>query len=125
MQRYEFSVGEPWDFEGPDGQNRVVVDACGTVPGPDHKNWAPEYLLLSVTSPFEFEGERVEQLIAAPRYTGDTLQAIATNGGTVGVSRLRPGKKLAPGEAFSRDDVDYIIIGSLWLEGCFPVRSSS
>jgi hypothetical protein len=113
MQRYELSVGEPWDFEGPDGQNRVIVDSLGTVTGPDLENWQSNYLLLRVATPFQFKGERVEQLIAAPRYEGDSLQAIQSNGGTVGVARVRPGSSLTPGEPFSQDDVHYVIIGSL------------
>ncbi len=113
MQRYELFVGEPWDFEGPDGQNRVIVDSLGIVAGPNLENWQGNYLLLRVATPFEFKGERIEQLIAAPRYEGDSLQSIQSNGGTVGVARVRPGSSLTPGEPFSQDDVHYAIIGRL------------
>ena len=109
----ELSVGEPWDFSSPDGPNRVVVGIEGIVEGPNLENWQGKYLKLSVKSPFDWNGELVKEMIAAPRYTGVTISDIERNGGTVGVSRVRPNKTLTIAQEFSPEDVEYIIIGSL------------
>jgi len=107
------SVGEPWDFVGPDGDNRASLVLVGQVHGPNLPNWEPSYLLLSVVRPFILDGERVEQVVAAPRYSGDSLEHISQSGGTVGVARVRPGTALAHGHSFGAEDVRYCIIGSL------------
>jgi hypothetical protein len=109
----ELSVDEPGDFSSPDGPNRVVVEVEGIVEGPDLENWRGECLKLSVKSPFDWNGELVKEMIAAPRYTGVTISGIERNGGTVGVSRVRPNRKVTIAQTFSPEDVEYIIIGSL------------
>ena len=113
MQRFEISVGEPWDFEGPDGPNRIVVDFAGIVNGPSLPNWQTRYLLLKVVVPFTHADELVSFLVAAPRYDGDTLESIIAKGGTVGVSRVRPTVQLSPDAKLSPAEVEYIIIGGL------------
>jgi hypothetical protein len=112
-RRAAISVGEPWDFEGNDGPNRLVVDHVGEVPGPGLRNWASRYLLLRVVSPFDYRSERVEWLIASPRYKGVTIDMLAENGGTAGISRLRPGVRLAEDKPFETDDVEYFMIGGI------------
>ena len=111
--RLELSVGEPWDFTGPDGANRVLVTLVGFVPGPDAPNWKKEYALLKVARPFEWEGEGVELLLAGSRHRGREIRNVVQIGGSVGVSRLRSGVVLSPGERFQAGDVEYIIIGDL------------
>ena len=80
MQRYEISVSEPWNSEGPDGPNRIVADGLGIVTAPDEPNWRGPYLLLQVVSPFEYHGEQVQCLTAAPRYKGDTIEMLVSVG---------------------------------------------
>jgi len=109
----ELSIGEPWDFQGPDGANRVLVTFEGLVHGPDVPNWQSEYALLKVERPFTWRDERVELLLAGNRYAGCNIRDVIRGGGTVGVSRLRTGIVLKPGERFKSEDVEYIIIGSL------------
>lgn len=113
MQRFTLSVGEPWNFEGSDGPNRVVVDLVGFVGGPSLPNWQDRYLLLTVLAPFTHKGEPVNLLVASPRYEGDTLEKIIANGGTIGASRVRPAATLVPGSTLDPDGVEYIIIGDL------------
>jgi hypothetical protein len=120
MQRFQLSVGEPWNFEGPDGPNRVVVDLVGFVGGPSLPNWQDRYLLLKVVAPFTHKGERVALLVASPRYEGDTLEGIVASGGTVGVSRVRPNAQLQPGSNLDPKGVEYIIIG-----GLLPLREET
>jgi hypothetical protein len=113
MRRFELSVGEPWDFNGPDGQNRIEVGFVGLVEGPDKPNWQGQYALLEVLRPFTWGGESVERLLGAPRYRDDALEGIVRSGGTVGVSRVRAGVRLDSPGPFKVEDVEYIIIGSL------------
>ena len=113
MPRFELIVGEPWDFENPDGRNRICLDLIGKVEGPDEKNWTDSYLLFAVLTPFEYKGEIVAQVIAAPRYVGTSLVKVRFVGGTVGVARVRPGISFNEGHKFAPSDIEYIIIGEL------------
>ncbi|PKN25735.1 MAG: hypothetical protein CVU65_07840 [Deltaproteobacteria bacterium HGW-Deltaproteobacteria-22] len=110
---YILSVGEPWNFEGPDGHNRIRVKLAGVVSGPGKPNWDSRYLLLSVVNPFEMNGDMVEQLVASPRYEGDTLELLKEVGGTVGCASVRPGIILSPDDSFQADAVAYCIIGGI------------
>lgn len=112
-RRAAISVGEPWDFEASDGPNRLVVEYTGIVPGPTALNWAPRYLLLRVVNAFDYDAERVEWLVASPRYEGVTLEMLAEEGGTAGFARLRPSAKLVEGKPFGPQEVDYFMIGDL------------
>lgn len=118
--RYRLSVGEPWDFAGPDGTNQAWVVLLGEVEGPKLSNWQSSYLLLQVEHPFELGGERVTQLVAAPRYEGDSVDQVARAGGTVGVARVCRGNQLSPGSQFQAEQVAYCIIGSLQPDAGIP-----
>ncbi len=113
MPRYQISVGEPWDFEGPDGANRVVVEGIGVAPGPNAPNWQPTYLLLRVEQPFMYRGESVQFLVASPRNEGVTLESLGRYGGNAGIARVRPNIHIAAGVPFGKDDVEYFMIGTL------------
>ena len=110
---YEISVGEPWDLEGPDGSNRILAKAEGIVTGPDRENWEGEYLLLRVKTPFKMNGKLVTLLVAAPRYVGDTLSDMITEGCTAGIARICEGQDLRDGDTFEAKQVEYCIIGSV------------
>ena len=90
-----------------------LADGLGIVNGPDEPNWQARYLLLQVVSPFEHHGEQVQFLTAQPRYQGETIAMLVFVGCTAGISRVRPGSKLVPGQSFRTTDVEYIIIGSV------------
>lgn len=113
MPHYEISVGEPWDFEGPDGPNRVVVESVRVVSGPNEANWQPSYLLLRVERPFTYRGETVCFLVACPRYEGMTLESLERDGGTAGIARVRPNVKITARVPFGRNDVEYFMIGTI------------
>lgn len=113
VARFRLMVGEPWDFAGPDGENRVDVTVAGVVEGPEKPNWQKTHLLLTVLSPFSFHGEFVKQMVAAPRYVGSTARGISWLGGHVGVCRVKADVTLRPGERFQSSQVEYIIIGNM------------
>lgn len=113
MQIYELWIGDPWDFEGPDGQNRILAEGVGVVRGPNLPNWQKEDFLLRVINPFEVDGEKVEQLLASPRHTGFTIEDIKGKGCHVGIGRVRGPRHLVPGDQYERDDVKYWAIGSI------------
>jgi hypothetical protein len=110
---YEISVGEPWNFEGPDGPNRILAKAEGIVTGPKRPTWQGQYLLLRVKTPFKMNGKRVTQLVAAPRYVGDTLSKMILEGGSVGIARICESQNLRAGDKFEVEQVHYCIIGSV------------
>ena len=113
MPRFELIVGEPWNFKGPDGENRIFLDLIGKVEGPDEKNWTDNYLLFKVSTPFKHKGEIVAQVIAAPRYEGTSLGWLRFVGGTVGAARVLPDVSFKEGQKFAPSDIEYIIIGEL------------
>jgi hypothetical protein len=113
VPRYEISVGEPWDFEGPDGPNRVVVEGAGFVTGPEEPNWSPAYLLLRVVQPFTHQGEQVRLLVACPRYEGVTLESLGRDGGTAGLARVRAGVAVVEGSRLGKNDIEYFMIGTI------------
>jgi hypothetical protein len=119
VPRYDLIVGEPWDFSGPDGENRVELAYLGRVEGSSEKNWDSEYLLFQVLHPFEFSGNSVQQIVAAPRYVGDSLSKIRVFGGIVAVARVIDSTGLQARNKFGPSEVEYIIIGKLkrrWLK---------
>ncbi len=106
-------VGEPWDFEGPDGPNRIHVILNAEVAGPAVENWSASYLLFEVRAPFTFEGRLYTHLLAAPRYASDTLEAIREDGGVVGVAGLHVDPSVLEQRPLSTDDATYIVVASL------------
>jgi hypothetical protein len=117
-RRAEISVGEPWDFEGNDGPNRLLVDHEGWVEGPQEENRQSRFLLLRVVHPFEHRSERVEYVIASPRHLDVTPEMLAERGGHAGFVRVRPGVRLLDGDPFNGLDVDHFLIGGLaWMSG--------
>ena len=113
MRQFALSVSEPWDFKGPDGPNRVLVELVGVVGGPKNQDRDSRFLLLRATSPFEIDGEQVKLVVASPRYSGDTLDSVSSVGGTVGVARVLPHATVIPGGFIETTDVQCCIIGSL------------
>jgi hypothetical protein len=109
---YEISVGEPWDFEGPDGSNRILAKAEGIVTGKDRPAWQGGYLLMRVKTPFKMNGKLVTLLVAAPRYVGDTLSDVISGGCPAGIAKVCEGQDLRAGDKFEASQVEHCIIGS-------------
>jgi hypothetical protein len=117
MKRFELLVGEPWDFKGPDGPNRVLADLVGIVSSSSASGEETRYILLAVVSPFEYQGEFVQQILAAPRYVGHIVDEIVQQGGIVNVARLRTGAILQPDQPLVMSDALFILSGSLTPQG--------
>lgn len=79
----------------------------------DKENRETESLLLQVLHPFVMEGQKVEFLVCAERYSGDIISHIASIGGTVGVCRVREGIKVQKEQKILLHDLRYCIIGYL------------
>lgn len=114
MTYWEISVGEPWNFDGPDGQGRVLVEPSGFVRVAHDPVEGRKALLLRVQHPFTWEQESVEYLVAIPRYTGDTADILAERGGTVMASRVRAGVSTDL-TVFEPEQLHYFMIGGLQL----------
>ena len=110
---YELIVGEPWDFEGPDGRGRILVSGLGMVYVIDNENRETESFLVQVIHPFVMEGQKVKFLVCAERHSGDIINHIASVGGTVGVWRVREGMEVQKEQKFLLRDLKYCIIGYL------------
>jgi hypothetical protein len=66
MTRYEMLVGEPWNFEGPNEPNRVLVDFVRKMTISNSRDEEKSNILLKVVTPFQDHGEQVKYLIASP-----------------------------------------------------------
>jgi len=113
MATYELSIGDPWDFSGPDGPNRILVEDLGIVQGPYLPNWQKEDVLFWVIHPFQIQDEEVKLLLASPRYKGSTTDDVLNKNIAVGIGRVRPGCSLAPGDRYTTNDVVYWAIGGI------------
>ena len=110
MIRFELLVAEPWDFEGPNGPNRLLVNFDGFIPG---QNRADEYMLIKAVMPFQYNNEVVEFMIASARHSGNTIYEIAEQGGHVDVARIRPNVSIIRDRSFMPTDIDHFLIGNL------------
>ena len=113
MTRYEKFVGEPWNFDGPDGLNIVLVDFVRKVTISNSRDKEKSYILLKTVTPFQDHGELVKYMIASPRYMGDTVNEILQFGGIVGVARVRQGVSVREDSLLTHENIVYFIIGSL------------
>ena len=82
-------IYEPYEYTGP---NPVNVDGIAILQDPMHH----DYYLLDVRSPFEFEHQKVEQLLVAPRYNGDKIDRATSSTCTVSIARVPAGIHLNP-----------------------------
>ena len=77
-------------FQGPDGPNKVLVEAVGVINGSPAWQVPLESYLLSVIHPFVVDGEDVRQLVVTPRFAGDTLTDLINGAPGVNIARVRP-----------------------------------
>lgn len=113
MSKHKILISEPFDFEGPDGPNKILVEGLGKVLGPQKDYWREEYFLVEVENPFEVENEQVNYLLVVPRYDGDTISKMTNSECMIGILRIFPDIEIKVGERFSPDDINYWAIGSI------------
>jgi hypothetical protein len=58
------------------------------IAGPDLPNWQTEAALASVNAPFDWRGHLIQYVTFSPRYVGEALSKILSEGGIVGVARI-------------------------------------
>lgn len=110
---HEIVVGEPFDWQAPDGSNKILVEGLGPVYGSPRFQVSRELYLLRVVRPFEVDGEAVEQLLVGPRHVGDTTDTAMSSYCTVGIGRVRPHVGLKAGGEFDGSESVYWALGSI------------
>lgn len=89
-------IYEPYEYEGP---NPLHVEGVAVLQGPTRSN----YYLLELEAPFEFDHEKVEQLLVAPRYNGDKIDRAVSSTCTVNIARVPEGVQLDQSAALTFD----------------------
>jgi hypothetical protein len=113
MTTYELSIGDPWDFSGPDGSNRILVEGLGIVHGPNLPNRQKLDLLLRVLHPFQIEDEEVKLLLASPRHRGSTMDGLLNKSTVISIGRVHANCSLAPGDQYTAADIVFWAIGEI------------
>lgn len=111
-RRVTISVGEPWDFESPDGPNTL----CGRLVGVGNEQQNPNEQTLHIeVTPFNSPDEHtIDHLLATKRHTmaGTVVEQVARGEKVVvnfDYSAQIPPEEQDPGKG-------YLLIGSFWLE---------
>lgn len=86
-QQHFIEIYEPYEYEGP---NPLPVSGVAVLQGPTRSN----YYLLELSTPVEFDHEKVEQLLVAPRYNGDKIDRAVSSTCTVNIARVPAGTHL-------------------------------
>jgi len=97
-------VGEPWDYVGPDGSNRIPAQIVVV-------EW--DGLTAEATQDIEVQGKNVRgrRLVFEPRYVGGKLRDVALGKRlTVGIAVIPTGK--------TKHAAVYAMIGMVWRAGC-------
>lgn len=111
--KHEILISDPWNFEGPNGDCRLVVDGIGLVNGPSKSNWQGEYYLVELEQPFKIEGSLTIQFLCSPRYTQDSLEQVINGTCIVGIFRIKEGCSLSAGDTIQEVNGSYWGIGSI------------
>ncbi len=101
LRKFSVSVGEPWDFSGPDGDNLIVGNEIIDVSRPDNL-----FLIIGI-KPTNFD-----------RHTYDALGLSARDGKEVSDDALKLGNEIAVnGEFGSINDGEFEGSGQLQIVG--------
>jgi hypothetical protein len=98
QQQHVLEIYEPYEYAG---QNPLPTEGIAVLPGPMRDN----YYLLRVSQPFEFEQQRVELLLVAPRYNGDKIDRAVSSSCTVNIARVPPGVDLSDRSSVGFEDI--------------------
>ncbi|WP_150099718.1 hypothetical protein [Maricaulis maris] len=101
LRKFSVSVGEPWDFSGPDGDNLIVGNEIIDVSRPDN-----HFLIIGI-KPTNFD-----------RHTYDALGLSARDGKEISDDALKLGNEIAVnGEFGSINDGEFEGSGQLQIVG--------
>lgn len=87
-------IYEPYEYSGP---NPLTVDGVAVLKDPIRH----EHYLLDVASPFTFGQQKIEQLLVAPRYSGDKIDRAMLSTCTVSIACVPAGVHLSPEDLLS------------------------
>lgn len=99
-------VYEPYEYKGP---NPISVSGSGILRGPN----GAFYYIVAVTSPFNVDSTRVEQLLVLPRYNGDKIQRAKQSTCTVNIATVRAGVRLEHMGSLSYADICHWGVGKI------------
>jgi hypothetical protein len=80
-QQHVLEVYEPYDYTGP---NPLTARGVAVLHGPSRE----DYYLLQLDHPFDFENEKVTQVLVVPRYNGDKIDRAVSSTCTVNIARV-------------------------------------
>jgi hypothetical protein len=101
-------IYEPYEYTGP---NPLDVDGVAVL----HDPMRHDYYLLDVTSPFEYNHQKIEQLLVAPRYNGDKIERAMSSACTVSIACVPVGTHLNPDDPLSFEDLLRWGVGKITL----------
>jgi hypothetical protein len=87
QQQHVLEVYEPYEYKGP---NPLTVEGIAVLHGPSRE----DYYLLTLDKPFDFEQEKIKQVLVVPRYNGDKIDRAVSSTCTVNIARVPPGISL-------------------------------
>lgn len=106
MQQHVIEIYEPYEYTG---SNPLIVDGIAVLEGPMHNN----YYLLDVSAPFEFDHQRVAQILVAPKYNGDKIDRAVISSCTVSIACVPFGTHLDPRTPLKFEDIQRWGVGKI------------
>ena len=91
-------IYEPYEYTGP---NPIPVDGVAVLRDPVRH----DHYLLDVATPFEFGNQQIEQLLVAPRYSGDKIDRAISSTCTVTIVCVAKGNHLDSKDLLSFEDL--------------------
>ena len=107
-QQHVLEIYEPYEYKG---QNPLCVEGIAVIAGP----MRDDYYLLRLDQPFEYEHDKVEQLLVSPRYNGDKIDRTTTSTCTVNIAVVPPSTDLANREHITFEDFHRWGVGKISL----------
>lgn len=108
QEKYFISVGEPWDFESPDGQNIVRGNILSIK--------SNQCLVFKANHYLKFDSNESDILILSPRHQGNDFSDLPNKLVVVNGSLLFKDYDEALGEKELQENARFVIIGSIRKE---------
>ncbi len=91
-------IYEPYEYSGP---NPLTVNGVAVLQDPVHH----DHYLLDLVSPLKVGKQKIEQLLVAPRYSGDKIDRAMSSTCTVSIACVPAGVHLNPEDLLSFDNL--------------------
>lgn len=106
QQQHLLEIYEPYEYEG---LNPLVIGGVALLAGPTRN----QYYLLQLDDPFDFEQQRIRQLLVSPRYNGDRIDRAVSSTCTVNIARVAPGVDLTQRSSLDYDEIERWGVGKI------------